>query len=296
MSIRQFVKLHFICKCALFFLLATDGLTLVAQDGNRTQRAMTRIEAGTLVDNPEGKRWNRVVLLSRPSIESGDVSAISKTIRDAASSLVVTILATIEQTADESGKVRYRMTEVGVGTSVEIDGEWTVVTLENASQLGLSFGFFKRQLLYENDKQFRKLQLVAKTTTLAIFDAPAIVLRDGKHKDFVMRHFIWIDSRTGASAALVWLLERNETGQLSVVDEPAHWLPAGVKEKRTIHVDRQEFTFGIPGERAFALTELPPGKAIPWNDETRALSALTNYSMDELRQWTTGLNLALGAK
>jgi hypothetical protein len=242
------------------------------------------------VESPAGQQWNRVVLLSRPSIESGDVDAVSKTIREAAASLVVTILATIESSTNEQGVVRFRMTDIGVGTSAEIEGEWKVVTLESANQLGLSFGFIQRQLLYENDKQFRKLQLIAKTTTLAIFDAPTIMLRKGEHRDYQMRHFVWIDSSTGASATLVWLLERDAQGQLRTIDEPAQWLPAGLKEKRVIHVDRDEFTLGIPGGRAFALCELPPGKPIPLTAEAQQLAALPQYSMDQLRALTTALN------
>lgn len=263
--------------------------------GTGARNTVPRIPAGTRVDNSANQRWNRVVLLSRPSIESGDVDAVSKTIREAASSLVVTILATVESSTNAEGEVRFRMTEIGVGTSAELDGEWKVVTLESANQLGLSFGFIQRQLLYENDKQFRKLQLIAKTTTLAIFDAPTIMLRDGQHRDYPMRHFVWIDSSSGASATLVWLLERDAQGKLTTLDEPAHWLPAGLKEKRVIHVDRDEFTVGIPGARAFGLCDLPPGKPIPLSAEARQLAALPHYSMDELRRLATELNRAIQA-
>ncbi len=264
-----------------------------AQSNTLPHGVLSRIAAGTPVDNSAGQRWNRVVMLSRPSIERGDVDAVSKTIRDATASVMVTILATIESSTNAQGEVRFRMTDVGVGSSAEIDGEWKVVTLESANQLGLSFGFIQRQLLYENDKQFRKLQLIAKTTTLAIFDAPTIMLRNGQHRDYQMRHFVWIDSSSGASATLVWLLERDAQGQLRTIDEPAQWLPAGLKEKRVIHVDRDEFTLGIPGGRAFALCELPPGKPIPMNAEAQHLAALPQYSMDELRALTTALNRAI---
>lgn len=268
---------------------------VVAQSDGMPRGSVTRIPAGTPLDNSANERWNRVVLLSRPSIESGDVDAVPKTIREAAASLVVTILATIESSTNEQGVVRFRMTEIGVGTSAEIEGEWKVVTLESANQLGLSFGFFQRRLLDENDKQFRKLQLIAKTTTLAIFDAPTIMLRNGQHRDYQMRHFVWIDSSSGASATLVWLLERDTQGQLRTVDEPAQWLPAGLKEKRAIHVERNEFTLGFPGARAFALRDLPPGKPIPMNAEAQQLAALPHYSMDQLRALTTALNRAIQA-
>jgi hypothetical protein len=279
--------------CLLAVCLSSTPV--VAQSNGMPKGSMPRIPAGTPVDNSANQRWNRVVLLSRPSIESGDVDAVSKTIRESASSLVVTILATIESSTNAQGEVRFRMTEIGVGTSAELDGEWKVVTLESANQLGLSFGFIQRQLLYENDKQFRKLQLIAKTTTLAIFDAPTIMLRDGQHRDYQMRHFVWIDSSSGASATLVWLLEQDAQGNLRTIDEPARWLPAGLKEKRVIHVDRDEFTLGIPGARAFGLRDLPPGKPIPLSAEARQLAALPQYSMDELRGLATELNRAIQA-
>jgi len=292
-GVGRWLGLCWMMNCMLAVCLSATNA--VAQSDGMPQGIVPRIPAGTPLDNSANDRWNRVVLLSRPSIESGDVDAVPKMIREAAASLVVTILATIESSTNEQGVVRFRMTDIGVGTSAEFNGEWKVVTLESASQLGLSFGFIQRQLLSENDKQFRKLQLIAKTTTLAIFDAPTIMLRNDQHRDYQMRHFVWIDSSSGASATLVWLLERDTQGQLRTVDEPAQWLPAGLKEKRVIHVDRDEFTLRIPGARAFALRDLPPGKPIPMNAEAQQLAALPQYSMDQLRALTTALNHAIQA-
>lgn len=281
--------------CCILF----DGSHIKAQAADTTQRAVAsqavpRITAGTHVGDADAKRWNRVVLLARPRIASGDVSSLSSSIKNSVTTFVLTILATVESYEDaRSGEGRYRLREVGVGYSTEVEGTLRAVSLASASNMGLSLGFIQRQMLSENEKQLGKVRLIMHTSTLAIFDAPAILLRDGRHQDFVVRHFVWINSKTGDNAAMVWLLKRSAGGELGVVDEPIRHLPAGFKEDRTIHIDGDEFTLGIPSERAFALEQLPPGKPLGWGDDGRMIAALDSYSMDQVGELSMALNAAL---
>lgn len=272
-----------------------------AQELVTTAHALSRIEAGTLVsaDTTAGKsasHWNRVVLLARPRIASGDVESLSAAIRDSVSDFVLTILASVEEFQDPTvGQPRYRLVDIGVGYSTQVDGEMRTVTVADAGKVGVNLGIFPRMLLAENEKKLATATITARTSTLMIIDTPAVVLRDAEHHEFVMRHFIWVEPTTGRNAALVWLIDHDQAGN-PVVDtnEPPRWAPAGLQEDRAIHVDRKEFNFvGIPNDKAFAIEDLPPGKPIPWTAEARALAAKPSYQAEELRRLSLALNTML---
>ena len=255
---------------------------------------LRRIEAGTLVDNPDAARWNSVVLLARPRIASGSVGAIPKSIRDTVSSFVLTIMVTVDSQSGDgpSGAIRYRLAELGVGYSMRVNGVLKIVTLEEHKSMGVRLGLIQRHMLAENEKQLATASLIAKTSTLLLFDAPALMLRNGVHTDLTMRHFVWVDPKSGRTSALIWLIDRNQ-GRPRVIDEPMRWVPSGTKEDRAIHVDGDEFILSIPTERAFALEKLPPGKDVPWTPAARTLAAQSSYETDALRQLTIALNQAL---
>ena len=272
-----------------------------AQEFVTTAHELSRIEAGTLVstditaDKTTG-HWNRVVLLARPRIASGDVESLSTAIRDSVSDFVLTILASVEEFHDATiGQPRFRLVDIGVGYSTQVDGEMRTVTVADADKVGVKLGIFPRMLLAENEKKLATATIIARTSTLMIIDTPAVVLRGTEHHECVMRHFIWVEPTSGRNAALVWLIDRDNAGN-PVVDasEPPRWAPAGLREDCAIHVDRKEFNFiGIPNERAFALEDLPPGKPISWTAEACALAAKPSYQTEELRSLSFALNAML---
>ena len=106
-----------------------------------------------------------------------------------------------------------------------------------------------------------------------------------------MRHFVWVDSSTGRTAALVWLIKRDSAGGYVVeVEEPARWAPAGLREDRAIHVDGRQFNFlGIPTEKAFAIERLPPGRQVPWTEEAKDVAATEHFDRDSLQRISNAL-------
>lgn len=262
-----------------------------------TVRELPRIEAGTLISGENAQSyWNRVVLLARPRIASGDVDSLPAAIRDSVSDFVLTIMASVEEFTDpNTAQPRFRLADVGLGFSTDVDGELRAVSVEEAGRAGVDLGLFARMLLIENEKQLQSAQIVTRTPTLMIIDAPAYVLRDDEHYECVMRHFIWVEPSTGRSAALVWLIDHDSAGNSSVdSQEPPRWAPAGLQEDRAIHVDGREFNmFGMPGKKAFAMESMPPGKPVAWTVEARSLAALPSYTVDNLRSLSAALNAML---
>lgn len=269
----------------------------------------TDVESTTGLDSTRGfelaaaaevvqqRRWDVALLLAKPRVSSGDVQSISSSIREDVSAFVLTLLANVEvdQVAVD-GSRKFRLAEVGVGYSVATADGLRIVRVADAAKAGVSLGLVQRQMLSENWKRLSTLRQIARTSTITMFDAPAIMLRDGQHEACVMRHFVWLDSQTGRCSMLVWLLRRDASGELSLIDEPLRCVLAGTREDRLIHVDRSEFLFGgIPTERAFALEGLPPGKTLEWTDASREHAAHGDFSSEQFKSLALALNAVLQA-
>ncbi len=239
-------------------------------------------------------RWNHVVLVAKPRLASGATNKIGETIRRAVSTLSLTILATVNR--DDNGT--YRLAETGVGYSVPIRGKQTVISSQTAAELGAGLSLITRHVLSENEKRLSKVCVIARSSTLIIFDTPAIIFRGEKHRDYTIRHLCWIDPATGNGATLVWILGEDSKGRMRVVDEPMRCVAAGTIEDRGIHVDGSEFMLGIPTERAFALESLPPGVSISWPTEDgeesiASLASRASYDERQLSDLTTRLSRAI---
>ena len=161
-------------------------------------QSITLLTPGTTFDvsrktDSTQTRWNHVVLVAKPKISSGATNKIGETIRRAVSTLSLTILATVNH--DDNGT--FRLSEVGVGYSVPIRGKQTVVSSQTASQLNAGLSLITRHVLSQNEKQLAKVRVVARSSTLTIFDTPAIMFRDQKHRDYTIRHLCWIRLRNG---------------------------------------------------------------------------------------------------
>ncbi|WP_146401110.1 hypothetical protein [Planctomycetes bacterium CA13] len=248
---------------------------------------ITVLPPGTDVDNSDRSAWNRVVLVATPRFASGDVDAVSESIRQSVSDFQLTIMARTSQAPQTS---QYSLADVGVGYSMVIDGRSVVIDSESASQLGASLGFIQRRILSGNEAQIVKIVVKVRTTTLLIFDVPSIFLhrKDGQfeHRDFVNRHLVWIDPTSGEIFMATWLIDPTE----KIPDVPLRIVAADTREDRRIHIDKSAFFLGIPNERAFALENLPPGKEIGWNELLRKLASRDSYNLESLRQLTDAIN------
>ncbi len=279
---------------ALAVVTVTPAPRLQAQD-DPAVRSLTRIAAGTKVGDRNANRWNRIVLLAKPRLASGDVDELSETVRKASTAFTLTILATVKPYSATDGSLRYQLAEVGVGYSVPIKGVQTVISYDTVQTQGADPGFIGRQVLSTNEEQLKKVVIVVRSTTLLIFDTPGIVHRQGKHRDYKIRHLVWIDPKTGQGATVVWLLGKDEQDQLRPANEPLKLIATGTTEDRKIHVDGSEFFLGIPSERAFALEDLPPGQAIGWTAPLAEVAALPAYSPESLSGLSAALNQAIEA-
>lgn len=270
-----------------------SGSTISAQNAPVSfAKSIVSIDAGTVINAPNASRWNRTILLAKPRIASGEVGQLSDGIRQAASMFVLSIAATVDQDPQATDS-RFRLAEVGVGYSVPVANQLTVLRSNNYAAYGVDLSFIHRQMLSENERQIGNIKTVVRANSLLMFDVSAILLQNNKHVDFTMRHLIWIDTRTGKLATMVWLLQADREKRLSVVSsEPIRWLEPNTMEDRAIHVDGAEFTVGIPSKRAFALEAMPPGRPIAWTRAAATLAALESYDINNIQELLKALNEA----
>ena len=277
---------------------SVQAQSVQAQSGDEAsaQKPIPFIAPGTIVGNQEAARWNRVILLATPRIASGDTTKLSESIRNAVSQLTLTILATVKRQVGSDGKESYRLEEAGVAYSTPIQENLTTISTETAARLGARLDFYSRQMLSENEKQIANVNVLVRTPTLIMFDAPAIMLRDHKHMDFLTRHLIWIDSHTGKLALVIWLLHTDRDARIVRADKTLRVVAPGTNEDRKIHVDGRSFFLGLPSARAFALEDLPPGADIAWTEAAKIMAARKTYSGSELNEFAGALNQLLHEK
>jgi hypothetical protein len=260
-------------------------------------RPMTVIEAGTVVDDPDRDRWNRIVLLATPRFASGDTADVSESIKEAVTEITLAILATVrpvEASAAEGTAPRHALVEVGIGHCMRVNDRLTVVA-PDATMAGFSLDFLGRQVLNAKQKSLGEIACVGSHGTAVVFDAPSLMLRGEEHEDLIVRHLVRIDPQSGTCSTCAWLVSTDDDGTLEPVDEPLRIIDGGTREERPIHVDGSRFTFGLPTKRAFAVEDLPPGRRVDWSTSLRTAANAATYSDEALNRLVIELDTAVAS-
>lgn len=268
-----------------------------AEEKPGVPRPMTVIAAGTVVDDPDRERWNRIVLLATPRFASGDTADVSESIREAVAGFTFAILATVrpvDASVAEGNGVRHELVEVGVGYSMPVKDRLTVVA-PDATMAGFSLEFLGRQVLNAKHKSLGEIACVGSHGTAVVFDAPALMLRGEEHEDLIVRHLVRIDPQSGICTTCAWLVTTTDDGSLEPVEEPLRIIAGGTHEERPIHVDGRRFTFGLPTKRAFAVEDLPPGQRVDWSATLRTAADLPAYSDEDVDRLVTELDTAVAS-
>jgi hypothetical protein len=224
--------------------------------------ALDRVPVGTVIGKEAPKGFSHIVLFAIPTLTKED-DAYAPNASYYAQLFKFTILANVGQRG--AGKdATYYLDKVARGFATAIDGRETVIS--SAKTLGATMGLFGRTILDENEAILdNDVRQVVRTDTMMIFDAKCVMLYKGEHESMIMRHAVLVDPRTGQLYTFIWLLTNNYEAA-----EPAmQALPNGMVERRLLSVKRDKFTLGLPSKDAFALRQVPQGKAVPYTPELR---------------------------
>jgi hypothetical protein len=251
-----------------------------------TLRRIEWIKPGTQIGDAPPKGWSHLVLVAKPRIGVGDVDAIPKTAIHFGSMFSFTILANVRSDAKTDGdEKRYYLERVAIGMSTNVQGRNVVVTSEQT--FGADVGLIGRAVMRENDRILSTdMRQVARTRTMHVFDANAIVRRNNQHRPMVIRHVIVVAPTTGQLTTFVWLLGRDNPDAYTLAENAIQMLPPQMREDRVLSVDSQKFNFlGVPAPDAFALARLPQGTPVKYSKSLMTLAALRRFTPE------TALNL-----
>ena len=284
-------------RLAVMAIICHAAVAAAGDVARPAPRAMTVIAAGTVVDDPQRDRWNRIVLLATPRFASGDTADVSESIKEAVAGFTFAILATVkplDASAADDDAPRHELAEVGIGYCMRVKDRLTVIA-PDATVAGVSLDFLGRQVLNAKQKSLSEINCVGKHAHAVVFDVPTLMLRGDDHEDLVVRHLVRVDPRSGACSSCAWLVTATDDGVSKPVEEPLRIIDGGTLEERPIHVDGRRFTFGLPTKKAFAVEDLPPGRRVDWSTSLRTAADMPTYSEQALDRLTAELDTAIAS-
>ena len=242
-------------------------------------RTLERIPVSTVIGKEPPAGWSHLVLFATPTLTEEDLRDAPKMATHYARMFKFTILANVVPVKD-GAKTIYRLQRVARGFAMDINGKETVIDSRNT--LGADLGLFGRRILSENEAILDKDVLqVARTDTMLIFDAQAILHVGNDHVKRTIRHAVVVHPDTGRVSTLVWLLTKTATGY-EPAEKTLQLLPPGLQEARLLHVLKDRFTFGIPSPDAFALVRIPQGTPVPYTAELQQVTSVFPFTRDQV--------------
>jgi hypothetical protein len=237
------------------------------------QRRLAVIPVGTVIEKTAPEGWSHLVLIAVPTLTEEDErdSKRPKMATRYAQMFKFTVLANVVRQT-EAGKPPFYLEKVARGFATDLNGKETIISSENTMKARM--GLFGKTILEENEKCLdNDVKQVVRTPTMLMFDAKAVMLRDGDHQTMIIRHAIVVDPNTGKLYTLVWLLGDD----YQPAEAALQLLPNNMWEKRLLSIKRDKFTAGIPSRDAFGLRLIPQGKAVPYTPQLKAVATVKDF-------------------
>lgn len=259
-----------------------------------THQPVPRLEPGIVVGQQNKRGYSDLVTLVLPRLASGHIDSLPEFAQRYASMFKLTVMANV--TEQKSGqRTLYLLDKVGIGFSMNINGEMIVVTRDTANGLGAELGMIDRGVLGGNEDCLEDVIQVARTRRLIIFDAKANMLIGGAHEERIIRHFIWASPASGKLGFLVWQLKDNGSDRYDIDSPVMQLLPPGYREDRRIHVSGGGWLSSVPTPDRFALVGLPKGTPVPFNEQLKKVAGKKNMTKQDLDQLLSGTSQSLAA-
>lgn len=222
---------------------------------------MPRIKPGTVIGGAPPDGWSHLVLHGVPRVAEGDVDRVPTVLARLVSLLHLTIVADVEKNA-QAWPPRYRLGGVALGLATDVGGRETIVSSDAQETLGAKLGIIERNALVGNEACLDEALQVARTATMLVFDATAVMRLDGENRHVIHRHAVLVAPQDGSLTTVVWALLPDSAGEYHLIDGKMRLVADALEEDRKLYVDAGQFRFGLPTQEAFALADLPPGKEL----------------------------------
>lgn len=238
-------------------------------------KPLPRIPAGTVLGKKAPEGWSHFIMIAIPTLTREDLKDAPKIAAHYAQMFKFTLLAKTVKKA-----TGYELQTVARGFAMTIRDREIVV--ESGRTFGGDIGLFGDRILAENEKHIEAdLRQIARTPTMSIFDAQAVMRQGNEHVRMVMRHAVLVDPATNQLYTFIWLLSKTRTGY-ALAEKQVQLIPEGMREPRYLSVKRDKFRLGMPTPEAFALRQTPQGKAIPWTPELKKFAAVKNFTREQV--------------
>ncbi len=251
---------------------------------------MPLIPAGTVISNHAPVGWTHLIDKSHPKMHYGDVNRVPKPVRALSGMFFTAMLARVSP-PDGRKNAGYRLDEVAIAMGTRIGSADVVITPETQKRLGANLGLLPRIALERGYERFKTVTVAARTSTMAVIDGPAMMLRDGKHRPVVLRYIVLVHPQTGDLETLLWAISQDDQGAYEGMISACEWLAPNQVEERLLHVDATEFAFGLITENAMAIVHLCKGRMqIAFPPDVKRVAGAARLSQDsaqalEKRMW-----------
>lgn len=256
---------------------------------------LARIAPGWEVAAEPAAPWTHLVIYSRPRLADAEAEKVYPLVARLATLLSTTIVAEVGLDSD-SRPARHVLRQVGIGLASRVDGREVIVSSTTEREQRAALGFLGNLLLSQSEERLADIRQTARTPTMALVDAPGIMLRAGQHADVLLRYALLVDPRQGTLTTLLWLLEPTAEKGWRLIEPICRLLSPGLVEDCRLHVDGQEITAGVPSARAFAIVTPPPGKVLALPPAWAALAAQVQFSHEQVASLEQGLRELLRAR
>lgn len=251
-------------------------------------RTLPTIPAGTVIGRSAPEGWTHLVLFATPTLTKEALAEAPRTAAEYARMFKFTLLARTKKVG-----TTYRLDTLARGFAVNLAGKETVINSKKT--MGARMGLFGNKILTENEKHFEAdVRQVARTTTMVMFDAQAVMRQGTEHVKMVNRHAVLVDPATGKVSTFVWLLSKS-SDSYDFADKAMQMLPENMREARMLSVDRNKFVLGIPSPDAFALWRIPQGKAVAYSADLQKVAALKELKREDIVTMEKALHAAASA-
>lgn len=251
-----------------------------------TARPPEQIATGTVVDRTAPKGWSHLIIKSLPHVREDQKKSLPALTVEKAGWMFTAFTADVVPDEHAGGKrFRFRFRAAGLGLGANVNGRDTILTPDSKDHLG----WIGREILTKGYEVQRKSVVVFQGPSMGLVDTP-VWFRCGDDNRLVRyRYALLVDTATGRLDTLVWRLgvEGGACGDL----ERAVWLNPDTIDPAELLVDRRKVNrLGIPGDDAFAVDGLPPGRAtLPIPPDLRQLAGQTRFTAAEAHALDTGL-------
>lgn len=266
-------------------LLVCAAPAVVCRPGHPQQafqpRAVDLLPTGLAIEKTPPTGWSHLIIKSHPRIRDEDLNRVNSTTARLSSAIFTAFCVNVAN--DGGSAAPYRLEKIAVGVGTRINGKDLIVSPDSQGKLGARLGMLGRQVLSRTYERQKDVAVLAQSPTSAIVDAP-VVMRRRQHNRFVnFRYLLLVDSKTGGLDALLWLVDRNEAGEILGAVGDIECLPPNKIEDAALYVDDAQFTLGLPSDLAFGVMRLPQGKqrlAMP--EDLRPLAGRARLDAAEL--------------